>query len=142
MLAEEVEVKGSAKIYNSDQTKAREQALKNPLLEAVKRGVESILDGKTISFNYEVIKNQIYRARQKYISKYEIISEQPDLNGTTYEIQILAKVEKVKIQQKLKVLKLNQLKIMKNFPMKVLNLCIQCRKIVLLLLLMKRTTFI
>ena len=104
LLAEEVIVKGFSKIYNSDQTHASEQALKNAFLEAVKRGVESILDGKTISLNYEVIKNQIYRVSQKYISNYEIISEQPDQTGTTYEIEILAKVEKVKIQQQLKVL--------------------------------------
>ena len=51
--AEEVIVKGSAKIYNGDQTHASEQALKNALLGAVKRGVESILDDKTISLNYE-----------------------------------------------------------------------------------------
>ena len=106
LLAEEVIVKGSAKIYNGDQTHASEQALKNALLEAVKRGVESILDDKTISLNYEVIKNQIYRDRQKYIRNYEIIREEPVLNGTNYEIQIRAKVEKVKIEQKLKVLRI------------------------------------
>ena len=106
LLAEEVIVKGSAKIYNGDQTHASEQALKNALLEAVKRGVESILDYKTISLNYEVIKNQIYRDRQKYIRNYEIIREEPVLNGTNYEIQIRAKVEKVKIEQKLKVLRI------------------------------------
>ena len=76
------------------------------MLEAVKRGVESILDDKTISLNYEVIKNQIYRDRQKYIRNYEIIREEPVLNGTNYEIQIRAKVEKVKIEQKLKVLRI------------------------------------
>ena len=106
LLAEEVIVKGTAKIYNNDQTLASEQALKNALLEAVKKGVESILDGKTISTNYEVIKNQIYRNRQKYISNYEIISEKFNLKGATYEIQILAKVERIKIQQKLKVLRI------------------------------------
>ena len=106
LLAEEVLVKGSAKIYNGDQTHASEQALKNALLEAVKRGVESILDDKSISLNYEVIKNQIYRDRQKYIRNYEIIREEPVLNGTNYEIQIRAKVEKVKIEKKLNLLRI------------------------------------
>ena len=104
--AEEVIVKGSSKIYNGDQTHASEQALKNALLEAVRIGVESILDDKTISLNYEAIKNQIYRDRQIYIRNYEIIREGPVLNGTNYEIQIRAKIEKVKIEQKLKVLRI------------------------------------
>ena len=39
LLAEEVTVKGSAKIYNGDQTHASEQALKNALVGAVKRVV-------------------------------------------------------------------------------------------------------
>ena len=101
LLAEEVLHSGSAKIYNGDKTHAKEQALKNALLQAVKQGVEKFLDTRTISLKYEVIKDQIYSVSLKYIRDYEIISEGLNLDGKFYEIQILAKVEECKIQQKL-----------------------------------------
>ena len=106
LLAEEIVVKGFAKIYKGDQIHASQQALKNALLEAVKIGVERILDDKTISLNYGVIKKQIYGVSQNYISSFGIKREQPDVTGTNYEIQILAKVEIEKIQQKLKLLRI------------------------------------
>ena len=106
LLAEEVMHNGSAKIYNGDKTHAKEQALKNALLQAVKQGVEKFLDTRTISLKYDVIKDQIYSVSLKYIRDYEIISEGLNLDGKFYEIQILAKVEEGKIQQKLKSLRI------------------------------------
>ena len=102
LLAEEVMHSGSAKIYNGDKTHAKEQALKNALLQAVKKRVEKFLDTRTISLKYDVIKDQIYSVSLKYIRDYEILSEGLNLDGKFYEIQILAKVEEGKIQQKLK----------------------------------------
>ena len=104
LLAEEVMHNGSAKIYNGDKTHAKEQALKNALLQAVKQGVEKFLDVRTISLKYQVIKDQIYSVSLKYIRDYEILSEGLNLDGKFYEIQILAKVEEGKIQQKLESL--------------------------------------
>ena len=106
LLAEEVMRSGSAKIYNGDKTHAKDQALKNALLQAVKHGVDKFLDTRTIGLNYEVIKDQIYSVSPKYIRDYEILSEGLDLDGKFYEIQILAKVEEGKIQQKLKSLRI------------------------------------
>ena len=74
--AEEVIVNASAKIYNSDTIHARDQALKNVLVEAVKKGVGSLLDTKTTNINYEVIKSQIYSASKKFVLDYEVLSEQ------------------------------------------------------------------
>ena len=106
LLAGEVMHSGSAKIYNGDKTHAKEQALKNALLQAVKHGVEKLLDKSTISLKYEFIKDQIYSVSLKYITDYEIISEGLNLDGKFYEIQILDKVEEVKIQQKLNALRI------------------------------------
>jgi len=108
LLAEEVMHNGAAKIYNSDKTHAKEQALKNALLQAVKKGVGKFLDTRTISLKYNVIKDQIYSDSLKYIRHYKIISEGLNLDEKFYEIQILAKVDEGKIQQKLKSLHIMQ----------------------------------
>ena len=106
--AEEVIVNASAKIYNSDTIHARDQALKNVLVEAVKKGVGSLLDTKTTNINYEVIKSQIYSASKKFILDYEVLSEQQNFDNNLYEIIITANINAEKIRQKLKTLRILQ----------------------------------
>ena len=106
--AEEVIVNASAKIYNSDTVHARDQALKNVLVEAVKKGVGSLLDTKTTNINYEVIKSQIYSASTKFILDYEVLSEQQNFDNNLYEIIITANINAEKIRQKLKTLRIFQ----------------------------------
>jgi len=106
--AEEVIVNASAKIYNSDTIHARDQALKNVLVEAVKKGVGSLLDTKTTNINYEVIKSQIYSASTKFILDYEVLSEQQNFDNNLYEIIITANINAEKIRQKLKTLRILQ----------------------------------
>jgi hypothetical protein len=76
LQAEEVIINSSAKIYNADINHAKEQALKNVLHEALKKTMGNLLDVKTISYNYEVIKNQIYRFNSKYILDYKVLREE------------------------------------------------------------------
>ena len=80
LQAEEVIVNASAKIYSGDTILAKDQAIKNVLLAAVKKGVGSVLDTKTININYEIIKNQIYRSSPKFILDYEVLSEVQNYN--------------------------------------------------------------
>ena len=101
LQAEEVNVNSSAKIYNADINRAKEQALKNVLHEALKKAVGNLLDVKTINQNYEVIKNQIYRFNSKYIIDYEVLKENHNFNKNLYEIIITANVDDEKIRQKL-----------------------------------------
>ena len=108
LQAEEVIVNASAKIYSGDTILAKDQALKNVLLAAVKKGVGSVLDTKTININYEIIKNQIYRSSPKFILDYEVLSEVQNYNKNLYEIIIAANVDNEKIQQKLKALRILQ----------------------------------
>ena len=108
LQAEEVNVNSSAKIYNADINRAKEQALKNVLHEALKKAVGNLLDVKTINQNYEVIKNQIYRFNSKYIIDYEVLREKQNFNKNLYEIIITANVDDEKIRQKLEAVRILQ----------------------------------
>ena len=111
--AEEVIVNSSAKIYNTNINQAKEQALKNVLHEALKKTMMNLLDLRTINYNYEVIKNQIYRFNSKYIIDYEILHEERNFKNNLYEIMITANVDETKIRRKMEDLHI-QAKILKK----------------------------
>ena len=102
--AKEIFITASAKIYSDDIVEAKEMVLKNAQLKAVKKGVEKFLVKKTINDNYQVIREQIYNFNQKFISNFEIVNQDIDLDQRYVEVQIKANVAEVKIQQKLKQL--------------------------------------
>jgi hypothetical protein len=114
LQAEEVLVNSSAKIYNADINHAKEQALKNVLHEALKKTMGNLLDVKTINYNYEVIKNQIYRFNSKYIIAYEVLRAEHNFKNNFYEIIITANVDDVKIRQKLEALRILQKRLKKK----------------------------
>jgi hypothetical protein len=114
LQAEEVLVNSSAKIYNADINHAKEQALKNVLHEALKKTMGNLLDVKTISYNYEVIKNQIYRFNSKYILDYKVLRAEHNFKKKLYEIIITANVDDVKIRQKLETLRILQKRLKKK----------------------------
>jgi|GEM_PF-124051 hypothetical protein len=114
LQAEEVIVNSSAKIYNADINHAKEQALKNVLHEALKKTMGNLLDVKTINYNYEVIKNQIYRFNSKYIIDYEVLRSEHNFKKNLYEIIITANVDDVKIRQKLEALRILQKRLKKK----------------------------
>jgi len=102
--AKEIFITASAKIYSDDIAEAKERVLKNAQLKAVKKGVEIFLVKKTINDNYQVIKEQIYNFNQKFISNFEIVKQDIDLDQRYVEVQIEANVAEVNILQKLKQL--------------------------------------
>ena len=102
--AKEIFITASAKIYSDDIVEAKERVLKNAQLKAVKKGVEIFLVKKTINDNYQVIREQIYNFNQKFISNFEIVNQDIDLDQRYVEVQIKANVAEVKILQKLKQL--------------------------------------
>ena len=114
LQAEEVLVNSSAKIYNADINHAKEQALKNVLHQALKKTMGNLLDVKTISYNYEVIKNQIYRFNSKYILDYKVLRAEHNFKKKLYEIIITANVDDVKIRQKLETLRILQKRLKKK----------------------------
>ena len=102
LLAKDIFIKASAKIYNDDILEAKERVLKNAQLKAVKKGVEIFLVKKTINDNYQAIKEQIYNLNQNFIKNFEIVYQDIDLNQPYIEVQIKANVAEEKINQKLK----------------------------------------
>ena len=102
--AKEIFITTSAKIYSDDIVEAKERVLKNAQLKAIKKGVEIFLVKKTINDNYQVIREQIYNFNQKFISNFEIVNQDIDLDQRYVEVQIKANVAEVKILQKLKQL--------------------------------------
>ena len=102
--AKEIFITASAKIYSDDIVEAKERVLKNAQLKAIKKGVEIFLVKKTINDNYQVIREQIYNFNQKFISNFEIVNQDIDLDQRYVEVQIKANVAEVKILQKLKQL--------------------------------------
>ena len=102
--AKEILITASAKIYSDDIVEAKERVLKNAQLKAVKKGVEIFLVKKTINDNYQVIREQIYNFNQKFISNFEIVNQNIDLDQRYVEVKIKANVAEGKIQQKLKQL--------------------------------------
>ena len=102
--AKEIFITASAKIYSDDIVEAKERVLKNAQLKAIKKGVEIFLVKKTINENYQVIREQIYNLNHKFISNFEIVNQDIDLDQRYVEVQIKANVAEVKILQKLKQL--------------------------------------
>ncbi len=102
--AKEIFITASAKIYSNDIVAAKERVLKNAQLKAIKKGVEIFLVKKTINDNYQVIREQIYNFNQKFISNFEIVNQDIDLDQRYVEVQIKTNVAEVKILQKLKQL--------------------------------------
>ena len=102
LLAKDIFIKASAKIYNNDIFEAKERVLKNAQLKAVKKGVEIFLVKKTINDNYQAIKEQIYNLNQNFIKNFEIVYQDIDLDQPYIEVQIKANVAEAKIKQKLK----------------------------------------
>jgi hypothetical protein len=104
LQAKEIFITASAKIYNDDIVGTKESLLKIAQLKAVKKGVELFLVKKTINKNYQAISEQIYNFNKKFISNFEIIKQEIDLDQSYVEVQIKANILEVKIQQKLKQL--------------------------------------
>ena len=104
LMAKDFFVSASAKIYIDDIVEAKERAMNNAQLKAVKKGVEIFLVKKTINENYEVIKNQIYNFNQNFLSNFKIVKQNINLDQKNIEVQIKARIAEEKIKQKLKQL--------------------------------------
>ncbi len=104
LMAKDFFVSASAKIYTDDIVEAKERAMNNAQLKAVKKGVEIFLVKKTINENYEVIKNQIYNFNQNFLSNFKIVKQNINLDQKNIEVQIKARIAEEQIKQKLKQL--------------------------------------
>ncbi len=104
--ANEVIAIGSAEIYSGNVGSAREQALVNAQRQAVEQGVGALIDSKTISKNFQIIKDQILSSSRGFVTRYEILEEGRTADNTAFAIKIRATVSDKNIRNKLTALRI------------------------------------
>jgi flagellar assembly FlgT-like protein len=103
-LSAGVIAKGSAQIFNNNETAASKQALNNALRDAVKQGVGLFLDSKTEVKNWVVIKDEIYSSARGFVKSYKLLRDEK--KGNTWWVEIDAEVSSADIKGKLSELRL------------------------------------
>jgi len=104
--ATEVTADGMAAIINGNIAGAKNQALLNAQRAAVEQGVGLILDSKTQSENFQVIKDEVLTSSQGYVTKYLIVSEGQTTDRTAYKVKIKAEVATNLLTDKLSALRI------------------------------------
>ncbi len=106
LFANTVTVRGSAEIYQGNINSARDQALINAQRQAVEQGVGALIDSRTLSENFQIIRDEIYSASRGFITSYEIVEEGQDAQRITYYVTIKAEVSTKNISDKLSAMRL------------------------------------
>ena len=106
LFAKTVTVKGSAGIDRGNLNSARNQALINAQRQAIEQGVGSLIDSKTLSENFQIIRDEIYSASRGFITNYQILEEGKDEEQITYYVIIKAEVSTKNISDKLSAMRL------------------------------------
>ena len=104
--ATEVEAVGEAAILNGNVASARNQALINAQRAAVEQGVGLILDSKTRTENFQVIKDEVLTSSQGYVTKYLVVSEGQSANRQFFQVKIKAEVAQNLLEDKLAALRI------------------------------------
>ena len=104
--AQEVIAIGSAEIYSGNVGSARNQALINAQRQAVEQGVGALIDSKTISKNFQIIKDQILSSSRGFVTNYEILEEGRTADNSAFEVKIRATVSDKEIRNKLTALRI------------------------------------
>jgi hypothetical protein len=106
LRAAEVEAEGVAAILGGNIASARNQALINAQRNAVEQGVGLILDSKTASENFQVIKDEVLTSSQGYVTKYLVVSEGQTPDRASFRVKIKAVVAQNLLEDKLSALRI------------------------------------
>ena len=104
--ATEVEAEGQAAILNNNLAGARNQALVNAQRNAVEQGVGLVLDSKTVSENFEIIRDKVLTSSQGFVTKYTILQEGPTPDQQTFRVKIKAEVSQELLEDRLSALRI------------------------------------
>ena len=105
-LAVEVTAEGQAAIFGGNVSSARGQALINAQRNAVEQGVGLILDSKTVSENFQIIKDSVLTSSKGFITNYLVLKEGRTPDGSTFKITIKANVAKKLLEDRLSALRI------------------------------------
>jgi len=106
VLAMEVEAEGMAAVINGNLAGARNQALANAQRNAVEQGVGAMLDSKTLSENFQVVRDSVLTSSQGFIKRYKVLSEGLTPDQQTFKVRISATVEERLLEDRLGALRL------------------------------------
>jgi len=101
-----VEAEGLAAILNNNMAGARKQALLNAQRNAVEQGVGLVLDSKTVSENFEIIRDKVLTSAQGFVTKYTILDEGPTADQQSYRVKIRAEVAQDLLKDRLSALRI------------------------------------
>ncbi|MGK0289323.1 MAG: hypothetical protein ACI86H_000760 [bacterium] len=98
--------KGSALIFNENIGSAKKQALNNALRNAVEKGVGTLIDSKTVTKNWVVIRDEVFSSARGFIKGYIITRDEKSTDGKSWETHIDAQVATASIKNKLENLRI------------------------------------
>jgi len=93
--------KGSALIFNENIGSAKKQALNNALRNAVEKGVGTLIDSKTVTKNWVVIRDEVFSSARGFVKGYIITRDEKSADGKSWETHIDAQVATASIKNKL-----------------------------------------
>lgn len=102
----EVEAEGAAAILNNNMAGARKQALLNAQRNAVEQGVGVILDSKSLSENFQLIRDKVLTSSQGFVRRYSIVSEGVTADKNSYRMKIKASVSQDLLKDRLSALRI------------------------------------
>lgn len=104
--ATEVEATGLAAILNNNMAGARNQALLNAQRNAVEQGVGMMVDSRTVSQNFEIIRDKVLTSAQGFVTHYVILDEGATPDGQSYRVKIRATVSENLLKDRLSALRI------------------------------------
>jgi hypothetical protein len=104
--AAEVVAEGMAAVLNNNLAGARKQALLNAQRNAVEQGVGLVLDSKTQSENFEIIRDKVLTSAQGFVSRFAVLEEGPTPDQQSYRVKIRADVSQELLEDRLSALRI------------------------------------
>lgn len=92
---------GTGKIYSNNVAVARNLAISNSLVSAIKTVAKDFLPLESLVQNFQVINEILYSNTEEFVQGYKVLTEA--LSGNTYRVMVQATVSIDKVQQQLSI---------------------------------------
>ena len=102
------EVVGSARMYSGEEKKAKDEALRDAMKNAIEQGVGAVLNSETEVENFQVVSDRILKKSKGAIKSYRILREGAVDNGINYEVVISAVVDDDLLNQSMESFRIMQ----------------------------------
>ena len=109
--AREIEIQeavGSARMYSGEEKKAKDEALRDAMKNAIEQGVGAVLNSETEVENFQVVSDRILKKSKGAIKSYRILREGAVDNGINYEVVISAVVDDDLLNQSMESFRIMQ----------------------------------